>query len=1122
MRQLVSAVAVATAIAVTQLTSIVPASADPPCPCTLFGAATPTTSAFNDDDGVEVGVSFSPDTDGFVTGIRFYKGTGNTGTHYGHLWNENGDLLATTTFTSETSSGWQQANFGAAIELDANETYIASYWAPEGHYAADANFFSSPHDVTPLHATSGVYRSGVAAGFPDETAATNYWVDVIFDTGTTLTDSTAPVVSSVTPADDATGVGVTSSVVLAFSESMNASSLSLSTMSLTPDGGNTVISDIGYDPLTNIATIDPYGPLVSDTTYEIELTTGVEDAAGNNLASAFTTSFTTETLDLGEPNQEHRIFEGDTPATAATSDSNAVTLGTKFHAAIAGTVTGISFYKGTTNTGTHTGALYDEAENVLASGTFTSETADGWQTLTFSQPVLINAGQTYIAAYFAPNGHYAHESGYFANDHTAGILRVPKDGGVFRYGSSINFPQEDYESSAYWVTPVFKAQDAETDQVLFDAVTPDVTSAGDSDSVNLGLKFAPLVDGSVTGVSFYKGTGNTGTHTGSLWTTTGTQLATGTFTSETASGWQTLTFDEPVEVDANTIYVVSYLAPNGHYAYSSSYFDGHSEVRASLLAPSAEIASGNGVYAYAGSTTFPTNSFNQTNYFVTPVFRPTVDTAPSELTAAFTATPTSGSEPLTVEVDASISTEGEAAITSYAWNFGDGATGTGQIAEHVYSAGTYTIMLTVTDANNDTDTATEQITVAPAALSPSGTTRASTNTTGDDANDLSSEAALSVDGRYVAFSSFASDIVAGDGNNARDVFLRNLVTGAVTRISTSPAVAPVNGNSGGESYAPKVSADGRYVVYLGTQRATATDVVADAYLFNRLTNTTTLVSVPGTGLDPDGPVTEVAISSQGNRVAFVAFTDDEVAGTIGHGRAVFVRDIGPGTTTQLTPTTTFADGYFVTSPGLSADGRYVTFVSQDPALATGAMGQLAVYVHDLTTATTEAISVDSNGDPVTDGFSSGPSISDDGRYVAFESSSSQLVSGDDNGLVDVFVRDRTAETTIRVSVNTTADDGDGPSSGAKISGDGTHVVFTSTATNLTSADDSGIDDIFVRNLVTGTTTRATNNTSDDEPDGPSIAGSISNDGTRVAYVSLASDLVSDDKNGFTDVYVWTE
>src|SRR5262249_40071830 len=124
------------------------------CPCSIWSStATPGTPSANDSSAVEVGVKFRADQSGYVTGVRFYKGTGNTGTHIGNLWSSTAATLGTVTSTGEPGSGWQQASFPAAIAISANTTYVVSYYAPNGHYAADLGFYTSNGvDNAPLHA----------------------------------------------------------------------------------------------------------------------------------------------------------------------------------------------------------------------------------------------------------------------------------------------------------------------------------------------------------------------------------------------------------------------------------------------------------------------------------------------------------------------------------------------------------------------------------------------------------------------------------------------------------------------------------------------------------------------------------------------------------------------------------------------------------------------------------------------------------------------------------------------------------------------------------------------------------------------------------------------------------
>jgi len=147
----------------------------------------------------------------------------------------------------------------------------------------------------------------------------------------------------------------------------------------------------------------------------------------------------------------------------------------------------------------------------------------------------------------------------------------------------------------------------------------------DPTPIELGVKFRPLVNGKITGVRFYKASGSTGTHVGHLWASDGTPLATANFSGETASGWQQVTFSTPVEVTANTSYVVSYFSPNGGYGYSSAYFASAGVTAQYLSALKSGIDGNNGLFK-VGSTGFPTSSFDNTNYWVEPTFAPNKDT----------------------------------------------------------------------------------------------------------------------------------------------------------------------------------------------------------------------------------------------------------------------------------------------------------------------------------------------------------------------------------------------------------------------------------------------------------------------------------------------------------------
>jgi hypothetical protein len=152
------------------------------------------------------------------------------------------------------------------------------------------------------------------------------------------------------------------------------------------------------------------------------------------------------------------------------------------------------------------------------------------------------------------------------------------------------------------------------------STTPSNPSDTDTNPVNLGVKFTSDQSGFITGIRFYKGPSNTGIHVGTLWTSGGVQLATATFAAESASGWQQVNFASPVAIVANTVYVASYFAPNGGYAYNSAFFEAAGVINAPLRALQNGVSGGNGVYAYASTTTFPTSTYRSNNYWVDVVF----------------------------------------------------------------------------------------------------------------------------------------------------------------------------------------------------------------------------------------------------------------------------------------------------------------------------------------------------------------------------------------------------------------------------------------------------------------------------------------------------------------------
>ena len=172
---------------------------------------TPTQVDGGPDSAVELGVKFKSDATGTIAGIRFYKATANTGTHVGNLWSSAGMNLATATFSNETASGWQQVLFATPVAIASNTVYVASYHANDGHYSADPNYFLTGVDNPPLHALAngvsggnGVYAYGLSSVFPTQTwNAANYWVDVVFQSGSSPTLTSI----AVTPLNPTIGIG---------------------------------------------------------------------------------------------------------------------------------------------------------------------------------------------------------------------------------------------------------------------------------------------------------------------------------------------------------------------------------------------------------------------------------------------------------------------------------------------------------------------------------------------------------------------------------------------------------------------------------------------------------------------------------------------------------------------------------------------------------------------------------------------------------------------------------------------------------------------------------------------------------------------------------------------------
>ncbi len=208
------------------------------------------------------------------------------------------------------------------------------------------------------------------------------------------------------------------------------------------NGSASVAATVSYNSSAKTVTITPSTTLANSTTYTVSIlggTSGVKDLAGNALAQTFSSTFTT----AAAPATTSSLWSSTTnPKTVDVKEAAALELGVKFTADVDGFITGVRFYKSSGNTGTHIANLWTSTGQLLATATFTSESASGWQQVNFATPVAITAGVTYVASYYAPNGHFSVDRSYFSSSYNSGSLHVPVSGGVFRYGSSSGFPSQ--------------------------------------------------------------------------------------------------------------------------------------------------------------------------------------------------------------------------------------------------------------------------------------------------------------------------------------------------------------------------------------------------------------------------------------------------------------------------------------------------------------------------------------------------------------------------------------------------------------------------------------------------------------------------------------------------------
>ena len=547
----------------------------------------PESPLVNDEQPVEFGMRFRSSQDGFVTGIRFYKGAGGTGSHVGSLWTNTGTLISQVTFINETASGWQQALFNNPVAITSGVTYVVSCFSSSGDYAATKPYFTenlSNGPITGLQdgvdGPNGLYMYTPSPAFPTQSfLSSNYWVDVVFNAGS---DNIAPVVTSVLPENNSTEVALNTVITANFSEAINGTTVTGSTFQLR-DGANNLVNATVSTAASQIS-LTPAAPLTNGTVYTVIITggaSGVKDAAGNALANNYSWSFTTVNADNTAP-----TVNIVSPASDATSVNVYSSISVIFSEPVdVSTVNSTTFQ------------VRDAANNVVG-GT-------------------VNASGNYLT--FNPSSAFIAATTYTATI-TGGASGVKDLAGI---------PMANNFTWSFTT-----ASNTETYSFFQPTDLPQNILVNDGQGIEVGMRFRSSQTGFITGVRYYKGPGATGVHVGSLWTNTGTQLAQASFVNETPSGWQQVSFSNPVAITADVTYVISCFSPSGDYAASKPYFT-ENLVNPPITGLKDGFDGPNGLFMYTAAPVFPTGSFQSSNYWVDVVFSSTDGTggvAPSVTT----------------------------------------------------------------------------------------------------------------------------------------------------------------------------------------------------------------------------------------------------------------------------------------------------------------------------------------------------------------------------------------------------------------------------------------------------------------------------------------------------------
>ena len=376
----------------------------------------------------------------------------------------------------------------------------------------------------------------------------------------------------------------------------------------------------------------------------------------------------------------------------------------------------------------------------------------------------------------------------------------------------------------------------------------------------------------------------------------------------------------------------------------------------------------------------------------------------------------------------------------------------------------------------------------------------------------------SENGRFVVFESDATNLVAADGNGLRDVFVRDRHLGTTTRVSEVPG----GGDASGDSRYPSISEDGRWIAFSSDAPDLVVDdtnAAQDVFVFDRNTGQISRVSMGWDGSEGNGDSRTPSISGDGRYVAFRSGATNIMPAIV---VKIYVRDRSTNSNQAASVTwDNQAEDGGSWYPHISSDGRNVAFISNSTNLVPfDDNGVNDAFMRDLDLGLTIMIGVNVDGGDG-NGNSGGFGISADGRFAGIFSNASDLLppGEDTNGVMDAFVRDFDLGVTERVSLSSSGDQGDANSGSAILDGTGRYAAFLSDASNLVDDDGNGATDIFARDRATGITTLLTITAAGAQTDGNSTRPTLSADGRFAVFNSVATNLVPDDTNGLEDVFV---